>query len=118
MRASGMGHILSRYSISHSWFGYYASRICKFLFAADQDYIDSEEVVLQFSPGNTRILSSIELRDDNVFELDEVFSANLTLLESSPRVTVNPEYANITVLDNDSKNDINVVRNNPVRIIP
>ena len=56
------------------------------------------------NPGDTFALISIPIIDDDAFELTESFSASLSLVSPiTPRITVSPDEASVTIEDDDSE---------------
>ena len=57
---------------------------------------------LTFNAGTTSLNVSVDLRDDNLYEREEDFNGNLTFV-SGERVTVSPDNALATILDDEGK---------------
>ena len=67
-------------------------------FAADEDY--KEEIIsLTFSQDDTQMCFNVSIIDDNIYEQDEVFFANLTTNDS--KVTLSPHLTNLTIKSDD-----------------
>ena len=75
---------------------------------ASNDYTANPGQVLTFDGTSRMQTVNVELEDDSIFELDEIFLGNLTLVGDPERVTVDPDTAEATILDDESKviNDI------------
>ena len=71
---------------------------------APDDYNPVSDVQLTFSPGQTTQTFNVNILDDNVLEYTErLFVAAMT---DDSSVTVAPDQANITILDNDGTNQL------------
>ena len=55
-----------------------------------------------FGPYTTQLTVDISINNDNLLEFNETFSSLLFLQSLSPRVTVNPNTTQITIVDDDS----------------
>ena len=66
------------------------------------DYTSTDQI-LTFSSTNTRIIVPVPIQDDDVFENDEVFLANLEpdTANSVVFAIIQPEQATLRILDND-----------------
>ena len=58
-------------------------------------------MLLTFNAGTTRLNVSVELIDDNTYEREEDFNGILTLVSTSPRVSILPDTAVVTIEDNE-----------------
>ena len=66
------------------------------------DYITVVSQQLTFSPSVSSQTVSVSVTDDDVVEIDEVFTALLTD-PGLPHLTVDPGTATVTIPDDDSK---------------
>ncbi len=66
------------------------------------DYTSVDQI-LTFSPTNTRIMVSVNIQDDAIDEIDEIFIANLELdlANSVLSALIQPEEATLRILDDD-----------------
>ena len=61
-------------------------------------------LILEFRPGVTSISVSLPLIDDDTFEITEMLQGVLVFPETAPPcVSIDPELANITILDDDGE---------------
>lgn len=69
------------------------------------DYEALSERLLTFGPASTRFDVTVNISNDNIFEVTEYFSASLTL-SSQPveRIAVDPDNTDITIFDDDGNN--------------
>ena len=51
----------------------------------------------------TSRIIEVPLIDDDIFELNEVFIGNLVSVSDDARVTIDPDMADINIVDDDSK---------------
>ena len=58
-------------------------------------------MLLTFNVGTTRLNVSVELIDDNTYEREEDFNGTLTLVSASPRVSIVPDTAVVTIEDDE-----------------
>ena len=68
---------------------------------AGSDYVGQSSVVLTFNAITRSRKVSVDLTNDSVYEGEEHFSGTLTLVSDSPRVTINPDNAVATIVDNE-----------------
>lgn len=68
-------------------------------------YSDYEEVYTVLSFTNTSFVQNVSLTiiDDRLLESEEHFVVTLTQVNEEDRVIIQPESANVTILDNDSE---------------
>ena len=66
----------------------------------------AHNVELTFAPGNTEEDVMIAIIDDLRLENDEQFNSVVSLTVADPVVDLSPSSANITIIDNDSKINI------------
>ena len=62
-------------------------------------------MLFTFDVSNSFFRVSIPLKNDDVYELTEMFSVNLNFPSSvsqAPRTTIDPANSNITIVDDDS----------------
>ena len=71
------------------------------LAVAGSDYEGRSDVLLTFNADTKRIEVPVNLTDDNVYEGEEDFSGTLTLVSDSLRVTISPDNAVGTIVDNE-----------------
>ena len=64
------------------------------------DYVGQSNVLLTFNAGTRRLNVSVDLMNDLMYEGEEDFNGILS--SDSPRVTVSPDNALATILDDDS----------------
>ena len=64
------------------------------------DYVGRSNVLLTFNAGTRRLNVSVDLMNDLMYEGEEDFNGILS--SDSPRVTVSPDNALATILDDDS----------------
>ena len=64
------------------------------------DYVGQSNVLLTFNAGTRRLNVSVDLFGDSRYEREEDF--NGTLSSDSPRVTISPDNALATIVDDDS----------------
>ena len=67
------------------------------------DYTPLVSVPLVFNSSQTQITVPIIINNDSLVEDDETFSAMISLAVATPRVTLNPNRAALTITDSDSK---------------
>ena len=81
------------------------------ILAAPSDYMFPSEVVT-FSSSSTTQTVQVMIVDDNLLEIDEVFTASLALVNDgdASRVILMPISASVTIFDDDSES-INLVLN-------
>ena len=74
------------------------------LFAAPSDY-GAISQVLTFSSSVTFQLVNVSIINDDLLEIDEVFTASLTPENAADaaRVNLQPDSAEVTILDDDSE---------------
>ena len=60
------------------------------------------DVELVFGPSTTQQAVDISINNDNLLEFNETFSSLLFLQSLTPRVTVNPNTTQITIVDDES----------------
>ena len=74
------------------------------IFAAPLDYISLSEVVT-FSSSSTIQSVQVTIVDDDLLEIDEVFTASLELVNAvdADRVVLMPASATVTIFDDDCK---------------
>ena len=60
------------------------------------------ETDLVLGPYTTQLTVDISINNDNLLEFNETFSSLLFLQSLTPRVTVNPNTTQITIVDYDS----------------
>ena len=79
-------------TLSHNWF------------VAPSDYGDISQV-LTFSSSVSLQTVNVSIVNDNLLEIDEVFTASLTLENTADaaRVNLQPDSAEVTILDEDSE---------------
>ena len=66
------------------------------------DYTGISSFSLTFGPTTSSIDILVDINNDNVFELTEMFSAALSFPgDPIPRVTLLPDSAQITIIDDD-----------------
>ena len=58
---------------------------------------------LTFGPGNTEQVVNIRIIDDLRLEADERFNSTVFLTVTDPAVSLSPDTASITIIDDDSK---------------
>ena len=58
---------------------------------------------LTFGPGNTEQVVNIRIIDDLRLETDERFNSTVFLTVTDPVVSLSPDTAGITIIDDDSK---------------
>ena len=58
-------------------------------------------MLLTFDADTTRLNASVELIDDSTYEGEEDFSGTLTLVSTSPRVSIGPDSAVVTIEDDE-----------------
>ena len=63
----------------------------------------AHSVELTFGPGNTQQDVMIAIIDDQRLENDEQFNSVVSLTVADPAVDLSPAFASITIIDNDSK---------------
>ena len=66
------------------------------------DYVGQSNVLLTFNSTTTSIEVSVNLVGNNVTEGEEDFNGILTLVSTSPRVTIGPDNALATIVDDES----------------
>ena len=66
------------------------------------DYVGQSNVLLTFNATATRIEVSVNLVGNNMFEGEEDFIGTLSLVSDSPRVTIDPDSALATIVDDQS----------------
>ena len=76
---------------------YFVGRIA----VAGSDHVGRSNVLLTFNAATRSIQVEVELIDDNVFERDEDFNGVLSLVSSSPSVTIGPDNALATIEDDE-----------------
>ena len=78
-----------------------------YLLAAPVDYIPISEVIT-FSSSSIAQTIHVSIVNDQLLEIDEVFTVSLSLEDESDRgrVQLNPSSASITVIDDDSNERI------------
>ena len=60
--------------------------------------------MLTFGPANTLVDIPVTINDNNVYELTEMFSAAISFPgDPLPRVTLSPESALISIIDEDGQ---------------
>ena len=68
----------------------------------ENDYTGISSLSLTFGPTTSSIHIPIDLINDNIFELTEMFNAALSFSgDQIPRVTLSPDSAQITIFDDD-----------------
>ena len=70
---------------------------------AGSDYVEHSKVLLTFNAGTRRLNVSVNLIDDNLFEKEEHFNGNLTLVSDSQRVAIVQGSTVATIVDDDSE---------------
>ena len=65
-------------------------------------------MLLTFNANSTRIEVEVDLIDDFVYEGEEDFGGTLTLVSASPRVTISPNNAVATILDDESMQSVRI----------
>ena len=80
------------------------------MFAASSDYFPISEV-LTFSGSSTTQIVHVSIVNDRLLEINEVFTASLSLEDETDRdyVQLNPSSASITIIDDDGNHDIVVI---------
>ena len=68
--------------------------------SGEQDFV-AHSVELTFGPGVTEQVVMIAIIDDLRLENDEQFNSFVSLTVADPAVTLSPDQANITIIDND-----------------
>ena len=66
----------------------------------DLDYVGQSNMLLTFNAAARRLNVSVDLFDDSTYEREEDFSGILST--DSPRVTISPDNALATIVDDDS----------------
>ena len=74
----------------------------------EADY-QSRTVTLVFSPSVSTFTVPITIIDDLYLENDEPFSAMITLSTVEPGITLDPDTAQITILNDDSKSHCHII---------
>ena len=69
--------------------------------ANGSDYVGQSNVLLTFNADTTRLNASVELIDDNTYEREEDFKGILTLVSTSPRVSIVTDTAVVTIEDDE-----------------
>ena len=70
---------------------------------APDDYTSVTNQQLTFGPGTTSIPVDIPIVNDNIVELEEQFTASLSLGTTASNVQVDPDLATISITDDDGK---------------
>ena len=70
---------------------------------AGSDYVGRSNVLLTFNAATRRNEVSVNLIDDSVYEGEENFVGNLTLVADSQRVAIVQGSAVATIVDNESE---------------
>ena len=66
------------------------------------DYTGIPSLSLTFDPNTSSIHIPVDINNDNIFELTEMFSAALSFPgDPIPRVTLLPDSTQITIFDDD-----------------
>ena len=60
------------------------------------------DVELAFGPYTTQLTVDIPINNDNLLEFNETFSSLLFLETVNPRITVDPNATQITIVDDES----------------
>ena len=76
-----------------------------------RDYNTSTETLV-FNQTVTSHTIEVPLIDDDIFELNEVFIGNLVSVSDDARVTIDPDMADINIVDDDSKGFVTHYRSN------
>lgn len=58
---------------------------------------------LTFSISNSRVCTDISISEDSISEPMELFTVSLSFLDIPEGITIMPEAANVTIVDNDGK---------------
>jgi len=69
---------------------------------ATGDY-DSKVEDITLSSSSTSVTVNVITNDDSIDEINETFTADLTLKNANDRVTVNPSSAEVFIIDNDGE---------------
>ena len=74
------------------------------VYIAGSDYVQTS-MQLDFSAatGNSELCVNVATVENNQFESEEQFRANLQDANNLPRLTVQPNQATVTIEDNDGK---------------
>ena len=72
-------------------------------YSAGADYIDVDDV-FTFDPTTTTIEYNVTLIDDDIYEFDEGFSAQLSFVSPVERVSIDPAFADVVIEDEDGTN--------------
>ena len=72
---------------------------------ASSDYTEISQRLLTFNSTTSFLSVAVEIVGDNTFEALEVFTASLSLVSpnASSQISINPQQANITIEDDESK---------------
>lgn len=83
---------------------YYVVAVVVVVVADGSDYIDIGVMIVTLSATQNAVTITFPLIDDDVFEITELLSASLSFgVEEPARVTISPDSAQISILDDDSK---------------
>ena len=72
-------------------------------YLAGADYIDVNDAFM-FDHTTTRNEYNVTLIDDDIYEFDEIFHAQLSFVDTVERVYIDPAFADIVIEDNDGTN--------------
>ena len=86
-------------NIYHSVFEVFESVIGR-IATNGSDYVGQSNVLLTFN-ATTRLNVSVNLINDNTYEREEDFNGTLTLVSTSPRVSIGPDNALATIEDDE-----------------
>ena len=83
------------------------------------DYVSDGPLTLVFNSGNTRQSIPIPLIDDSIFELTETLQASLSVSGgvAPEHVILNPDLADITILDDDSELSLKALSSSTLRCV-
>ncbi len=75
------------------------------LYIGGSDYMDNGAQVFVFNSSASSYTFSVTLIDDDIFELAEIFQADLRFVGPTPppRVTLDPAQTRISISDDDGK---------------
>ena len=72
--------------------------------AGGSDYTDIGVTIVTLTASQNQVTISFPLIDDDVFEITEQLSVSLSFEATEPpRVSISPNFAEISIFDNDSK---------------
>ena len=85
---------------------YYVVVVVVVVVADGSDYTDNGVTIVTLSGSQSQVAISFPLIDDDVFEITEYLSATLSFEATElPRVSISPNFTEISIFDNDSKLD-------------